>query len=161
MITPEQYFQAKPHSPAQAAAALDLLERRNALREEFYAATGNEPALCPNTGTEVSGSKGGQGDGGFRLETATAGRSHSSHKIRYTQQPDGSWTDDPGSAKAGVDDYDPLDRFDLWLNIFEDGAGGNSKLAEHDLYREHPDDTPGWCHLTTRRPSSGHRTFLP
>jgi hypothetical protein len=144
VITLEQYFQAKPHAPEQAAAALDLLDRRNALREQFYAATGGIRDVCPNTGSEVSGSKGGAGDGGFRLQTSTTGRALSSHK-----------------EARGVDDYDPLDRFDRWLDMFEDGKGGNAKLEEHGLYREHPDDTPGWCHLTTRAPGFNHRTFHP
>jgi len=51
-----------------------------------------------------------------------------------------------------------------------DVADGNGKLDEtitdalleaHGLYREHPEATPGWCHLTTRAPKSGRRTFYP
>ena len=36
-----------------------------------------------------------------------------------------------------------------------------SLLDTYDLYREDPTSTPGWVHLTTRPPPSGHRTFLP
>lgn len=144
MITQAQYFQAKPHTPEQADDADDLLKRRNALRSEWIDDTGKEPPVCPNTGTEVSGSKGGAGDGGFRLRGSTTGRSGSSHL----------------DAK-GVDDYDPDNEFDAWLDQWEDGHGGNSKLESYGLAREHPDDTPGWCHLTTRLPPSGKRTFKP
>lgn len=144
MITNEQYFQAKPHTKNHEDAADDLLTRVNALRDEFTLSTGHPRDLCPNTGTEISGSKAGQGDGGFRLQTATTGKGNSSHK-----------------EGKGVDDFDPRDLFDKWLDQFEDGKGGNSKLAEYDLYREDPASTPGWCHLTTRAPHSGKRTFQP
>ena len=141
-ITLAQYFQAKPHTPEQAAAAADLLSREEMLVREAEAAGAFARAICPNTGSEVSGSKGGAGDGGFRLETSTTGSGKSSHK----------------EAKA-VDRYDPLGALDAWLDTFERGVGDNSKLAEHGLYREHPSATPGWCHLTTRAPGSGRRTF--
>lgn len=144
MITREQYFAGKPHTPEQEAAAAVLLERNNALRAEYEQATGQTLPDCPNTGSGISGSKGGQGDGGFRLQTATTGRGNSSHK----------------EAK-GVDNFDPHDGLDTWLDQFEDGLGGNSKLEAHDLYREATGSTPGWCHTTTRAPHSGHRTFLP
>lgn len=131
-ITPEQYFQAKPHTAEQVGCALELLSKVNYL---FYK-LGYEPKTCPNTGTQISGSKGGSGDGGFRLPTATTGAQNSSHK----------------EAK-GVDVYDP----DNWL----DDHITDELLEECGLYREHPDSTPGWCHLTTRAPRSGMRTFFP
>lgn len=34
-------------------------------------------------------------------------------------------------------------------------------LAELGLWLEHPDATPGWCHLQTRPPRSGNRVFSP
>lgn len=150
MITITQYFtnpttgELKPHTPAHEAAARDVLERREALRDEFRAETGRGLVICPNTGTEISGSKDGAGDGGFRLHNANTGSPNSSHK-----------------QAMAVDDYDPGNELDRWLDQFEDGRGGNSKLEQHGLYREHPDATPGWCHLTTRRPGSGRRTFVP
>lgn len=144
MITAEQYFAGKPHTPEQEANAAELLKRNNALRADYEASTGKTLSNCPNTGTGISGSYHGQGDGGFRLTTATTGRALSSHK----------------EAK-GVDNFDHDDGLDTWLDQFEDGRGGNSKLEEHDLYREHPDSTKGWCHTTTRAPGSGHRTFFP
>jgi len=34
-------------------------------------------------------------------------------------------------------------------------------LGRCDLYMEHPDSTPTWCHLSTRSPPSGSRIFRP
>jgi hypothetical protein len=144
VITTPQYFGAKPHTAEQTEVARDLLDRVDALRSEFALVTGVKLALDPDTGSEISGSKGGSGDGGFRLTTATTGRTGSPHK----------------DAK-GVDCYDPDNAFDTWLDTFETGDGGNTKLAERGLYRERPEHTPGWCHLQTRPPGSGRRTFTP
>ena len=142
MITQAQYFGAKPHTAEHAAAATGLLFQVNALLTEFQLVTGREPDIDPDTGTEISGSRGGAGDGGFRLPSATTGTAGSSHK----------------QAK-GVDVYDPQNRLDDWLDTAEHGDGDNTLLAQAGLYREHPDATPGWCHLSTRAPGSGRRTF--
>lgn len=150
MITDEQLF-AKPHTPAQRAAGIDVIRRRNALREDYYAATGRRPQIDPDTGTEISGKKGGTGGGGFRLHFEE-GSADSAHKILPADSPRG----------AAVDDFDPDDAFDDWLTTFdrEDGRY-NAMLEKHKLHREHPSATPGWCHLTTRAPASGKRTFYP
>jgi hypothetical protein len=139
VITLTEYFQ-KPHSKEQEEAAADLLSRRNALRAEWDDAY----PVNPYTGTEISGSINGDGDGGFRTPGSRAGAPNSAHK----------------TAQA-VDDYDPGDEFDRWLDQFEGPDGTNSKLEQYGLYREAPEDTPNWCHLTTRAPPSGRRTFKP
>jgi hypothetical protein len=144
VITLEQYFGNKPHTKDHESAAKNLLARVNLLISEAIKVNAIDVLIDVDTGTEISGSKGGAGDGGFRLSSATTGRSFSSHK-----------------EAAGVDKYDPLNRLDKWLDKFEDGNGGNSKLKEFGLYREHPSATIGWCHLTTRAPKSGRRTFYP
>lgn len=143
MITIEQYFGAKPHSTKQALAATDLLRLVNMLCDEAEA-DGVERQTDPDTGTEISGSKGGNGDGGFRMPGATTGRAMSSHK-----------------EGRGVDVFDPVNKLDDWLDLFEGSEGQNSKLEQCGLYRERPNETPGWSHLTTRAPSSGKRTFIP
>lgn len=135
MITLEQYFQAKPHAPEHDAAAFELLEKVNALID-WARLGGFKNPVCPNTGTQISGSKDGQGDGGFRLPDATAGAHGSSHK-----------------EGKGVDVYDPGNVLDHMIT--------DEDLIHFELYREHPDDTLGWCHLTTRAPGSGKRTFYP
>lgn len=144
MITLEQYFGGKPHTQEEEDFATVLLQRVNELCDEAQQNGNYDAPTCPNTGTQISGSYHGQGDGGFRLPTATTGRQNSSHK----------------EAKA-VDVFDPKGDLDKWLDGFEDGHNGNIKLEQYGLYREHPDSTPGWCHLTTRAPGSGHRTFIP
>jgi hypothetical protein len=91
-----------------------------------------ELRLNPKTESLVSGDT----LGGFRPQNATQGAPHSSHK----------------EARA-VDVYDPGGKLDAWLN--------DAKLEHYGLYREHPDATQGWCHLTDRAPGSGRRTFMP
>lgn len=131
-ISNAQYFQAKPHTDADEACCTELLDRVSAM----FAFLQVEPLICPNTGTQISGSKGGAGDGGFRLQTATTGAAMSSHKL----------------AQA-VDVYDPQNSLDDMVT--------DEVLEQFNLYREAPDSTPHWLHLTTRAPHSGHRTFQP
>ena len=132
MITTDDYFGAKPHSPEQLAAAEALLLKVNTLLTELAW----DWLIDSDTGTCISGSKGGQGDGGFRLETATTGRPASSHK-----------------EARGVDVFDPKGEIDELIT--------DQILEHHGLYREDPGYTPGWCHLTDRAPGSGKRTFIP
>lgn len=170
MISTEQYFtnpttgELKEHTPQQERAAAELLRRREALRVECMRQTGMKvkPLIDPDTGTEISGKKGGTGGGGFRAD-AEEGSDRSSHKILYRQDKDGNWVPDPeATAGAGVDDFDPDNALDDWISTFDtEGGARNEVLERHQLYREHPDDTPGWCHLTTRAPRSGRRTFKP
>ena len=153
MITTEQYFR-KPHSPGQKEQARDLIERRNKLRIEWMQTTGRMACpVDPDTGAEISGKGGGDGDGGFRTPGSREGAKNSSHRI----------IDGKG---AGIDDFALNNEFDTWLDNFEipmpnGDEGGNTKLEEHGLYREHPSVTHSWCHLTTRAPNSGKRTFMP
>ena len=131
VITLGQYFAAKPHNADEYLRATDLLMKVNRL-------IGIAPFQipnCPNTGTQISGSKNGAGDGGFRLSASTTGAARSSHK----------------EARA-VDVYDPLNKLDEWIT--------DAILTDVGLYRETPSATPNWCHLTTRKPSSGNRTFM-
>ena len=144
MITAQQYFGLKQHDETQTALATFLLDRVDSLTDEAEAAGICSRPIDPDTGTEISGSRGGSGDGGFRTPDATTGRQKSSHK-----------------EARGVDVYDPGNHFDNWLTTYDDAHGGNLKLEEYGLYREHPDSTNSWVHLTTRAPGSGRRTFFP
>lgn len=143
MISIVQYF-AKPHLDSQEKRAADLLERVERLKQEFYSDTGRLPDIDPDTGNEISGTHGGDGDGGFRLPSSKTGAPNSSHK-----------------EACAVDCSDQLDTFDNWLDQFEHDDGGNYMLEKHGLYREHPSSTKSWVHLTTRPPGSGRRTFVP
>lgn len=170
MITLEQYFtnpttgEEKPHTPQQYRAAAELLRRREALRVDCMRATGMrvKPQIDPDTGSEISGKEHGSGGGGFRAEDEE-GSKYSSHKILYRQNQKGEWLPDPEAiAGAGLDDYDPGDQLDNWISTFDrEGGARNEVLERHGLYREAPAKTPGWCHLTTRAPRSGRRTFEP
>ncbi len=144
MITLQNYFGHKLHTDDHTAAAVVLLDKVNGLIDDAVASGAFVRVIDPDTGSEISGSRGGAGDGGFRLPDAATGRPNSPHK----------------QAKA-CDAYDPDGDLDDWLTTFETGGGGNSKLQEWGLYREAPESTVHWCHLTTRSPGSGRRTFFP
>ena len=136
MITLQEYFSDKPHPNEYNLNALTLLYRVNNLIAAYTTDTGKLPEINPITGSQVSGSKGG--DGGFRLPTSTTGSSRSAHKL--------------GMAIDLVDHDQHLDK---WLDAKPDA------LIKYDLYREEPASTINWLHLSTRKPLSGKRTFKP
>lgn len=143
MITKKQYFGYKIEHENATQQRQDnaevLLSRVNVLLDYAEMQSAYEVVHNPYTDTQISGSKGGSGDGGFRLQTSSTGAARSSHK-----------------EGMGIDVYDPGDRLDKWLT--------DEILEEFDLYREHPDYTRGWCHLQTRPVVSGGkaiRTFKP
>ena len=140
MITLAEYFgPRKTHpeaTPAKFAAADELLGRVNALLDRAYNEGIYHEEPDPDTGCCISGSRGGSGDGGFRLSDSPTGRLNSPHK-----------------AARAVDVYDPDDFLDQWLS--------DEILAEFGLYREAPEKTPGWVHFQDRAPGSGRRTFWP
>lgn len=135
MITIDQYF-GRWNSDADATVE----RRRNAeamLKKVNPAlaaaeADGVKLQINRNTKSQISGNT----YGGFRPQSCPQGAPHSSHK-----------------EGRGVDVYDPDGELDEWLD--------DEKLEGFGLYREAPESTPGWCHLTDRAPPSGHRTFKP
>jgi hypothetical protein len=135
MITSQQYFgQFLYHpdaTPDRMVNANELLDRVNRLIARLME-MGVVFKINPATKSEVSG----QTFGGFRPKDCPQGADNSSHK-----------------TGQGVDIYDPLDAID---NAITDDL-----LIQYDLYRESPEDTVGWCHLTTRAPRSGNRSFKP
>lgn len=116
-------------TPDRKAAADVMLEKVNALLLEADA-HGVEFHINPHTATFVSGEK----YGGFRPQDCPIGAPHSAHK--------------EGRA---VDVYDPHGDLDRWLT--------DARLAAHELYRETPASTNGWCHLQDR--PTANRTFNP
>jgi hypothetical protein len=118
-------------TPERKAAAFEMLEKANALLADAEA-HGVELDNNPTTRTLVSGTQ----YGGFRPQDCAQGAQRSSHK--------------EGRA---VDVYDPTGALDRWIS--------DLILEKYDLYREHPADTPGWCHLSDKAPGSGRRTFHP
>lgn len=148
MITVQQYFAQKENhverTPEMDTNASNLLERVNALVEEAIDIGAFDEEIDPDTGSTISGSRGGDGDGGFRLSTSKTGGPKSAHR-----------------KARGVDKYDPHDNLDKWLDLYEEKDGKNSKLKQYGLYREAPHATPGWCHLQDIPPGSGRQTFNP
>lgn len=134
-ITLADYFGDKPHSPEQAEMAIELLRRVNGLLAE-YVASGGVMTIDKDTGTYISGAKGGSGDGGFRLPDSTTGAPNSRHR----------------KAQA-VDVSDQAEGLDEWLT--------DKMLTKHGLYRESPLVTITWCHLQSMPPGSGNRTYTP
>lgn len=113
------------------ANAATLLEDVNPLLKEAGSA-GIKLEMNPQTRSLVSGVS----YGGFRPQECPQGAPHSAHK-----------------EGLAVDIYDPHGALDRWLT--------DLILEKYGLYREHPDDTVGWCHLSSRAPGSGKRTFHP
>lgn len=140
MITLEQYANGRWLDPSFTIAfqdsAYELLYKVNKLLLRASRETGWHWRIDHDTGSSVSGSKGGSGDGGFRGPDSKTGAPGSQHRKAHA-----------------VDVYDPFSELDNWLT--------DDLLAEFGLYREHPGSTPGWCHLQDVAPGSGHRTFLP
>ena len=137
MIILKDYFNNKiaEVTPAISLNGLDLLYKVNRLLAD-YVTKGNVLRVSPKTGCLISGNK--DGDGGWRLPTSLTGSSKSAHKV----------------AQA-VDIADHGEHLDKWLDKYPDA------LIKYDLYREEPSATINWCHLGTRKPLSGKRTFKP
>lgn len=120
--------------------AIALLDKVNGLLSHAYH-DGIAEQLNPATQSCISGKE----YGGFRPQCCRQGAPKSSHK-----------------TGAGVDIYDPDNELDAWINTFDTEDGARNTILEHyGLYREASADTQGWCHLTTRAPGSGRRTFKP
>jgi hypothetical protein len=135
MITFEEYFGPWLGCP-------DATEDRQDNARELLAAVGSlleaaSSASVPLPTNPVTGSRvAGVQYGGFRPQKCQQGADHSAHK-----------------EGAAVDVFDPSGELDGWLS--------DDILERFDLYREHPSVTRGWCHLSTRPPGSGRRTFFP
>lgn len=118
-------------TPERQANALKFLPTVNAFIARAIA-SGIGFQINPTTNTQIAGIT----FGGFRPQNCTQGSPHSSHK-----------------EGLGIDIYDPDEDIDNYIT--------DQILEEQGLYREHPSKTKSWCHLTTRAPSSGVRTFYP
>jgi hypothetical protein len=137
MITLANYFGPwADHADAtdEVKANADVLvERVNQLMDIMFA-DGVDFAINPATMSHISGKT----YGGFRPQDCPQGSPKSSHK-----------------TGQGVDLYDPQNHIDDWCYRHQ------VTLEKLDLYMEAPEDTPRWCHLTTRAPKSGKRVFKP
>lgn len=137
MITLEQYIGVHKDSPDLTPERIEnakiLLGCINKLMENAEADSIEFP-INPATGSQISG----RTFGGFRPQNCPQGAPKSTHK----------------EGKGG-DLYDPIKQFAAWCMA-------NIKLLEDaGLWMEHPDATPGWCHLQNVPPKSGRRVFYP
>ena len=149
MITISDYFGSRMNhpqaGPGMYANADELLGRVNRLLDAAKTAGAYDDEVDPDTGTQVSGSKGGSGDGGWRPSDAMTGAPNSKHK----------------QGKA-CDVYDVGNKLDDYISMFDTANDGNSLLEQMGLWREHPSATAGgWVHLQSVAPGSGKRTFQP
>lgn len=135
MISIDEYFAGYPRHPeigiGMKANAYEMLKKVNALLD-WAESEGWIPQINPATGTQVSGKT----DGGWRPQSCPTGAPNSAHK----------------QARA-VDIFDPDNSLDSLIT--------DDVLEDFGLYREAPEATHGWCHLTDRAPASGRRTFNP
>lgn len=138
MISLLDYFGVKMSNPEATLEmknnATNLLRKVNELLKRAEQEGAYSAPIDPDTGTQISGSRGGAGDGGFRLSTSTTGAPRSQHKKAHA-----------------VDVYDPANILDGWIT---DGT-----LEEFGLFRETPGATNGWAHLQDVAPGSGRRTY--
>jgi len=130
-ITLEHYFRDFEYNQEQAQNAVELCRRVNHLLS-YAEECGVNLKLNKKTGSLISGEK----YGGFRPLDCPIGAEKSAHK-----------------QAMAVDIYDPENALDIWLN--------DAILIKFDLYREHPDHTNSWAHLSTKEPRSKRRTFIP
>ncbi len=131
MITVEQYFRDFEHTETHTENAKALLNRV-AMLIAFAETQGVKARINKKTGSIISGDT----YGGFRPLSCPIGAEKSAHK--------------QGMA---VDIYDPDNALDAFVN--------DIILTKFDLYREHPDDTQHWLHVSTKIPASKRRTFKP
>jgi len=139
MISVDHYFKSseKHRTLELDAVAEAMLEKVEGLREEAEA-DGIYFYSDPDTGTEISGAKGGSGAGGFRPQNSTTGAARSAHKTAHA-----------------VDVFDATRNFAAWCMAHLD------RLREHGLYIEDPRWTPGWVHLQDVPPRSGKLCYIP
>ena len=131
MITLDQYFGKHGHNSEHIKNARELLDRVNVLLSDAVK-YGVILKVSKKTGSHISG----ETYGGFRPQDCPIGAKLSSHK-----------------EALAVDIFDPDNALDGWLD--------DIKLLKYNLFREHPEHTKGWVHLTTKPPKSGKRSFVP
>lgn len=127
MITFEQYFGFKlPLAQVEHQVnARGMLAKVNALLEyalSVLSGSGFTLRVDEDTGCCISGTKGGAGDGGYRLSTSKTGEVSSKHRTGHA-----------------VDVFDPENKLDDWLT--------DDILERFGLWRERAEITLGWSHL--------------
>lgn len=139
MITINQYYMGrdKTHSHELTAAlrsnAVDLVSRVNELLSEF-GQRGLTLSISTKSKSLVSS--------GWRPQAINRNVQGASQRSKHI-------------TCQAIDIYDPDDRLDNFCkNNF-------TLLKSVGLWLEIPSATPGWCHLQSVAPASGHRMFKP
>lgn len=143
MITIDEYFGPWVLSDDVTAERLQNAKRLlDCVNRLLDAAT--EDMVTVPVNKETKSQVAGEQYGGFRPQDCPIGAQPSAKN---------GWKPSAHKNAEAVDVYDPNEHLDDWIT--------DELLEEFDLYREHPTSTRSWCHLTTRRPGSGRRTFYP
>jgi len=138
MITLEQYFGAKKHPIEHLANANILLAKVNlCLYKAEY-----DGWIDPDTNSQISGAKGGSGDGGYRTPDSHTGGAGSAHR----------------SARA-IDVFDPDRILAQWC------VKNKMALVEIGLWCEDfrwtYANNASWVHFQCVQPKSGKRIYIP
>lgn len=137
MITQEQFYKGRDKqyasdlTPEIKANAVETLRRVNGLLDRFYALN---PGAEKNRGC----------NSGWRPPAVNASVENAAKRSKHML----------GQA-IDVEDIDGA--LDKWLMT----DAGKAALVEFNLWMEHPNATPRWCHLQTVPPRSGKRVFYP
>ena len=138
MITTLQYFRSKVHPPEHAANGVKLLAQVNLCLHKSNEDGAYDFWIDPDTNSQISGSKGGAGDGGYRAADSRTGGATSPHRIA-----------------SAVDVFDPDRQLAQWC------VKNKAALVELGLWCEDFRWTPGWVHLQCIQPKSGKRIYIP
>jgi hypothetical protein len=138
MITMTQYARGRAVPTEHAANAKLLLAAVNAILYEAAEDGAYEYTPDLDTDCQISGARGGSGDGGYRLSASKTGATGSAHR--------------EGNA---VDVFDPDRRLAVWC------VENPDCLDKHGLWCEDFRWTPVWCHFQRVPPRSGKRIYVP
>jgi hypothetical protein len=138
MITIDSYFGDKKHQDGHVTNAHKLIGSVNSILYVAKCDEAYEDWIDSDTGTQISGSKNGNGDGGYRDEYSLTGAAKSTHKFGQ-----------------GIDIYDPDRTLAQWL------IHNREKLAQFKLWTEDCRWTPGWVHFQCVPPKSNKRIYIP
>lgn len=153
-IDPKDYFNGRdPNSFGQeiASNSVQLLSRVNILLADYSEWLEEEnQVLRPQKATVTSGLR-------TRPENTAIYKAINNRRIAMGQPPIPEATKSAHLTAEAVDIYDQYHLFQEYLRT--DRA--KALYEQLDLYFEDFAHTPNWVHITTRKPASGNRFFIP
>jgi len=142
MINTLQYFRSKVHPPEHEANGVKLLAQVNLCLHKANEDGVYDYWIDPDTNSQISGAKGGSGDGGYRAADSRTGGATSAHRIA-----------------SAVDVFDPERKLAQWC------VKNKAALVELGLWCEDFRWTyahkASWVHLQCVQPKSGKRIYIP